>query len=196
MDNETFKKEYNADIGFVRCSFLGRPMTVSFASLFLFEKLLLEYPFQRIIEFGTWRGTLSLYLLLYSLSENSEFYTYDIKKFSSYEDEDKKDVLKESLDFNRHFRQKDIFNNIEEIKNLIRQTGRSILFCDDGDKKREFNTFVPFLKKGDVVGFHDWTREVQYSDIKETVTNYGLELVFEMECTRDDNLIRFFKKNK
>lgn len=193
---EEIMEKYNIDINFIRCTFLGRPVAQSFSALFLFEKVLLEYPFKRILEFGTWKGGLSLYLLLYCLSEKAEFYTYDIRKFDSYVDSNKKDILRKILEFDKYFILGDIFKNEQKIKTLLLKEGRSILFCDNGDKKLEFNTFAPHLKKGDVIGIHDWNKEVFFTDIEETVKKNELEMIFEDECTKYDDLIRFFKKNK
>jgi len=194
MDHETFKKEYNKDISFVRSTFLGRPMTVSFASLYLFEKVLLEYPVKRIVEFGTWKGNLSLYLYLYCLSEDAEFYTYDIYRFSSYYDEEKKDLLKEKLEFEKHFRRADVFKSATEIKEFLQQAGRSFLFCDNGKKTQEFITFAPFLKRGNIMGVHDWGTEVHIHQVEQVIKDNNLVFIFEEECLKNDKYIRFFKK--
>lgn len=187
---------YNTDISSIRCTFLGRPMTQTFAVLHIFEKLFLKYNFKRIVEFGTWRGALSLYFLLYCLGEKAEFVTYDTKKFNSYFDNNKKDILHEVLSFGKHFRQKDIFEHEEEIKSIIQKEGRTIIYCDNGDKIREFNMFVPHLKKDDIIGVHDWNKEIQLDDIKETIKKNGLKMILEKDCIKYDKKVRFFKKNE
>lgn len=186
---------YNIEISKIRCTFLGRPVAQSFAAFFLFEKILLENKFKRIVELGTWKGNLSLYFLLYCLSENAEFYTYDIYKLNSYID-CKQDKLKSILEFEKYFKLCDIFLNKNEIKHIIQKEGRTFLFCDNGHKKQEFNVFVPFLKVDDIVGVHDWEIEIKYEDIKEIIKKENLEMIFEDECKKNDNYLRFFKKIK
>jgi len=186
--------KFNKNINSTPCTFLGRPVTQAFASFFLWEKLLNSIEFKRIIEFGTWRGNLSLYLFLFCFSKGAEFFTFDIKEYSSYKDERQKDILKEILNFRQTFKKLDIFENIELISSLIKRNGRTILFCDNGNKIDEFKAFAPFLKVGDIIGVHDWEIEIFPSDVKEIVERENLEPFFLKECREIDDSIRFWKK--
>ena len=93
---------YNKGINKIACTFLGRPVGQTFSSFFVWEKLLTKYDFKRIIEFGTWKGNLSLYLYLFCLSEQAEFYSFDKLEMSSYFHRTD-DVLKEKLAFKNYF---------------------------------------------------------------------------------------------
>ena len=45
--------------------------------------------------------------------------------------------------------------------------GKTIVLCDGGDKPREFKTFSKYLKKGDLILGHDFSRNKDkwpYSD--------------------------------
>lgn len=46
-----------------------------------------------------------------------------------------------------------------EIGALIQRPGLTLLLCDNGDKIREFHTFAPYLKPGDVIMAHDYAVE-------------------------------------
>jgi len=186
-------KDFNTNISDIRCTFLGRPVAQSFAAFYLFEKVLLSNPFDRIVELGTWKGNLSLYLYLYCLSEEAEFYSYDIQKQNTYLN-DKKDILKDILHFDNHFKTLDVLNENEEISNIIKKDGRTIMFCDNGRKIQEFNIYAVFLKSGDIIGVHDWDSEISFEDIKETIEKEKLEMIFEDECIKNDRYLRFFKK--
>jgi cephalosporin hydroxylase len=45
------------------------------------------------------------------------------------------------------------------IKNEIESGGRTLIFCDGGDKNQEFNFFSKYLKIGDVIMLHDYYDE-------------------------------------
>lgn len=42
------------------------------------------------------------------------------------------------------------------IRARMGDAGKCFLLCDGGNKEKEWNTFAPFLKPGDVIGVHDW----------------------------------------
>ena len=111
-----------------------------------------------IIELGTWWGNFSLYFLLYCFNQEKEFFTYDVVRR-------KGSRLKRLLNFDAHHRKKDIFEYQAEIIKEIQKPGRTILFCDNGDKPREIKTFWPYLKEGDIMAVHDWLTEVKPADL-------------------------------
>lgn len=103
-----------------------------------------------IIEIGMNNGGFSLVLNDSRISEQADIYCYDI--------------------VNRNFDQnlkgsrinwfiKDIFSIENEVKNLIQREGTTLLFCDGGNKVREFNTFAKYLKKGDIIFAHDYHKD-------------------------------------
>ena len=130
------------------------------------EKILLENDYMRLIEFGTYKGGLSIFFLLWSLQRKSKFYTYDnmthkLSRIAYY------------LHLPEYFKKLDIFECEEEIGKLIKLPGQTIIFCDNGDKPKELKVFSKYLKVGDIIGVHDWLTEVQLSDIPE-----GLQLIY------------------
>ncbi len=181
------KKKVNKNIRKPHCTFLGQTIAQSFTSLFVWEKLLYERDFSRIVELGTWEGNLSLFLYLHCLNGGADFYTFDIQDF-------KPSIVKDRLNFSSHFERLDIWENIEKIKDIIQRDGRTILFCDDGSKEEEFKTFAPLIKCGDIIGVHDWKSEIWPQRIIDDVSKNGLEKIMEEECVKDAPLIRFFIK--
>lgn len=182
----------NIDISKIHCTFLGLPTLQSFAVFFIFEKILLDYPFKRIVELGTGQGGLALYLSLYCINKNAEFHTYDIEEINITT----KDILLSKIELKKYCKTKDIFENKEEIIAILKKEGRTILFCDNGDKILEFNTFAPHLKKGDIIGVHDWDEEIKLTDIQETLQKCQLKPIFEQECVKyDKDGARFFLRS-
>lgn len=171
-------------------NFLGGEMSQTRKAIWLWELILEHQPFKRIMEFGTWKGNLSLYFLMFCKARNAEFYTYDVKnrwkEMGSVE-------IKEMFEFPKHFYQLDIFRNIDEIGKIISQEGQTILFCDNGNKPREFNVFSKFLKVGDIIVVHDWGKEVFQENVKKPCEEYKLKEIFIKE-SEEENLTRVFQK--
>lgn len=149
----------------------------------LFEQVLGKVDFKQMVEIGTQSGNFSLYLYLFSLTKIAQFQTYDVK------DQIDRTFVKDLLGFRNHFQELDVFKHIEEVAELLSRPGKTVLFCDGGDKEREFNTFVPFLKPGDIVAVHDWGTEVHKK-------NLNLDSVDELEpkLCEQEGMIRFFVK--
>jgi hypothetical protein len=97
----------------------------------------------RIIEIGTRFGGFTSILEDHPISSNSDIFTFDI--------------------VNRHptfkrakFSLKDCFKYEKKIGDMIKGDGVTLLFCDGGNKIKEFNTFAKYLKKGDMIFAHDY----------------------------------------
>ena len=103
-------------------------------------------PFRRIIEIGTGSGGLSILFALYAIHQQAQFVTYDIKPCRN------RVLTALGVDF----RQKSCWEAETEIATFIQSQGRTLLFCDGGNKIREFNVFAPHLKPGDVIMAHDY----------------------------------------
>ncbi len=141
-----FKPSYlsrrtNERMQYPRCTFLGDTMSQSFSSLFLWENVLSEVEFARFIELGTSSGTLSGYFYLFCLNKGAEFFTFDIKK--DYNET----KIKSVLNFDTCFKSHNVLDDPEFVREIINKDGRSILFCDNGNKPLEFELYAPHLKK-------------------------------------------------
>ena len=150
-----------------KSSFLGWRMAQTPGALLFWENLLSKTKFSRIIEFGTMRGGLSYYFSLFCEERGAEFFTFDNADFP------KPDRVRND------FYNEDIFKNINDIRDLIQRDGVTILFCDNGFKRKEIKIFSKFLKKGDILAVHDWMTEVFPIDVPE-----GLEPIVEGEMTK------------
>ena len=174
----------------IQYGFLKVPMAQNSAAVPMLDKFL-RYVHERfgkinqIIELGTYQGGFSLFLHLASIMYGFKFVTYDI------EDKifDKK--LFDSLIVD--FRKKSIFTyeGEKEVSKIIKTPGISVLFCDNGQKIKEFNNYARYLKSGDYILAHDYcfsrtkffdevkdrswnSVEITYQDIEGTVKEHGL----------------------
>lgn len=170
-------------------TFLGAEMSQTTKAIWIWELVLEHQPFKRFIDIGTWKGNLSLFFYLYSKARSADFYTYDVRNlWGKFIKE-----FKIELGFDKHFYQWDVFQHIQEIGNIIKQEGQSIVFCDNGNKPREFNTFAQFLKSGDIIAVHDWMKEIFPENIKVPCEKYNLKEIFTKESD-EEGLTRFFQK--
>lgn len=163
-------------------TFLGRRIYQTPRALQFWEELLSSMDFKRVVEFGTTKGNFSIFFLLTCIQRKAEFFTYDIIDWKSL---DKRPHLKNLLNFDHHFFQLDIFKHEEGIGKIIQSEGRTILFCDNGDKPREFRTFAKYLKVGDVIAVHDWGTEIGTDDILEIVGDCNLRTIFVEESKKE-----------
>lgn len=52
----------------------------------------------------------------------------------------------------------------ERLRWWIQLDGPILVLCDGGDKAREFRSFAPFLKSGDIIMAHDYAPSREYFD--------------------------------
>lgn len=151
----------------------------------------------QVLEIGTSYGGLTL-LIRDLLDEvgltNSDFRSYDIMETNRFWLED---AISKGAKID--FRIKNVFNHMyndlseeEEIKSFIQQSGPTIVLCDGGSKKNEFNILSRLLKPGDIIMAHDYSpspeyfeehinnkiwkwHEIQDSDIQHSIEAYNLE---------------------
>lgn len=151
----------------------------------------------QVLEIGTSYGGLTL-LIRDLLDEvglpDSDFRSYDIMETNRFWLED---AISNGAKID--FRIKNVFNHMysdlveeEEIRSFIQQPGLTIVLCDGGSKKNEFNILSRLLKPGDIIMAHDYSptpeyfeehinnkvwkwHEIQDSDIQHSVELYNLE---------------------
>jgi len=121
-----------------------------------------------IIEIGTYYGGLSVYLASECIERGYKpLLTFDNKVRYRPKLFDKLDV---------DFVVDDVFSDasIDKVKEYVKNTP-ILLICDGGFKAKEFNTFVPLLPEGSVIGVHDWGIEVNQEGIQETIDRYQMK---------------------
>lgn len=161
-------------------TFLGFEMQQNrFAPLAWSEVIQREKP-ERIIEIGTWTGGFTC-LLAMCIQAGGVVMTYDNDLNRPWQVND----LRMSRLSILHC-QDDVFSlkGIASIDEDMAK-GKCILLCDGGNKIKEFQTFAPFLKSGDIIAAHDYadtrslqfwnTQEIVPLDVEKTVQECGLE---------------------
>lgn len=124
----------------------------------------------RIIEIGTAHGGLAVLFGLFARAYGCEFITYDIADTPDY-----KDLFSRlSVDF----RLQDVFADKDRLEKDIQKEGATILFCDGGNKIREFNEFALYLKAGDIIVAHDYSKDAEYYD---SISHNNIWSFFEID---------------
>lgn len=155
----------------------------------------------RILEIGTFHGGLTL-LLRDILDEiglvDSTIRTYDIneQEFLKPLVADRKvEVYTKNL-FNDSYDDWHSEISKQEINDYINKEGTTIVLCDGGCKKCEFNLLAPLLKKNDIIMAHDYAPDTEYfekhmkdkiwdwheirdSDIINSITKYNLKPYYQ-----------------
>lgn len=170
-------------------SFLGVRILQRWIDLVLWEKVLNAHKELRaIIELGTGRGGFSVFLLLQALQREMEFWTYDERELPEVSG----GTMARLIDLKSHFLLEDVFDLQGSLVEKINGLHPLLLFCDAGDKPKEFCTFVPLLQRGDLIGVHDWTEEISPSDIEPM---RGLvEPILHEECYEIGSITRFWRR--
>lgn len=115
--------------------------------------------FDNIIEIGTYNGGLTSWLYD-NKNPNAMVVSYDIDG-----------TINQTKRTDIDFRVEDCFaeKSFNEIISYIQRPGKTLVVCDGGDKPKEFNIFSEYLKSGDVIIAHDYSKDDDYWN---RVTNY------------------------
>jgi hypothetical protein len=153
----------------------------------------------RILEIGTFHGGLTLMLrdTLDSLGlSGSVIRTYDIN-----DQEFLKPLVKDKLVevytknvFDKEYKNFADYHAEKEITKFIQQDGCTLVLCDGGCKKCEFNLIAPLLKIDDIIMAHDYAPNNDFFNqyIKDKIWNW-LEIQDSdvSEVSAKHNLIPF-----
>jgi cephalosporin hydroxylase len=136
-----------------------------------------------IIEFGTsWGGVT---LILHETNINTELHTYDI----NCPRKPNKKFFNNSVIFHIN----DILSNpLEEIIDLCKDKRPKVLYCDNGNKIKEVKMYAKYLNVGDMLGVHDWNKEIVYDDVRDELKSFE-NIQHELFETNNWST-RFFKK--
>ncbi len=157
-------------------------------SLNFISRILEEQRPDTIIEIGTFTGGLSILLGQYGFLKSVRVETFDIV------DRRQNAGLFSALEINFHLL--DCFSPEGDsmIRDFLNASQRAFIFCDGGNKVKEFNHYADLMKSGDVICCHDYAvdketfdsqiylkwwgwHEISYADIKDAVERNGLVAV-------------------
>lgn len=120
------------------------------------QLLVSQYEIPLVIEMGTYQGGSAMVLA----DAGARVITYDVKNMVEVKDD--------RIDY----RVGDVFALEHEIAGLLQADGLKMLFSDNGDKKREINTFAKYLNPDDFLIAHDHPMEWRLDDVQDAVKGF------------------------
>jgi predicted O-methyltransferase YrrM len=139
------------------------------------------------VELGTYGGFTSLFLGLMARLRNADFYTFDIF-------DNRVDIVKKAWLSNMFFIQDDILTNINtKVIDLISKEN-TFLFIDNGNKIKETNMYLDYMKKGSVIVIHDWNTEIKIEDVEDVLRRNNMKSLYEDVSTSLNSLGRCWIK--
>ncbi len=151
--------------------FFGLKMQQHPQAVVRLNQLLNRFQPKNIVEIGSGNAGLSYLLATYATLTGGEYQGFDLieGKHAALLN-DYYSPLKGSI------RQADVLNdplNVELVKGIIEQPGRTLVLCDAG-KALEANIYIPSLKVGDFILMHDHATDAATfeRDIKGRVWNW------------------------
>jgi len=168
-------------------AFLGHRMLQQWVDLAVWEQVLdHNTQMMSILELGSYNGAFSNYLFLQCLSRRMQFNTIDVNGELLVVGE----IMWAMVKLGAKYLQADIFDG-KTVPGLIKTMPHPmILFCDNGNKPREFQTFAPMLQSGDIIAVHDWTEEFGPEHAKPV--EHLLTPLFHEECEKARAITRFW----
>lgn len=143
-----------------------------------------KYPPARIVEIGAYNGGFTCALGVHAWNIGAHVYSFDRSEIPNTKYRPLADLLGIKWFIMDCF----CAEAFGTIQSLISAPGICYLLCDGGNKVREFETFAPFLKPGDVIGAHDyfveredwWGRgEITQKQVSSVVLENNLELFMQ-----------------
>ena len=168
------------DLRKINHKFMGGGMSQNYFAIPWFEYYFDIHNFEYMVEFGSQKGTLSTYFANFAaITEKMFFETYEFKPQQAWAKREWEgcghwyEKLAEISPYINFFHQ-DVFSEETQthIKENVEQF-KTFIFCDGGDKAREFNMYAPLLKSGDCIAVHDWEQEIHFGQIEQTIRDYG-----------------------
>lgn len=162
-------------------TFMGLVVRQYWADIALWELFLTEHPeIKSIIELGTFKAGMSLFLLGNALNRGQNFWTFDRDRPIELES-----PVAQRIGLDLAFVHGDFFEGTRDalVQLLTEERFKPLmLFVDGSNKPREFKEFVPLLSPGDYCAIHDYTTEYKPEDLEPLAGT--LEPVFLEQCER------------
>jgi len=113
-----------------------------------------------MVELGTGTGGMSTVFILHSISRGFTFFTFDRWVWYKHMEPT---PLTELVNLAGYFHHVNLFSDEGQraVLEILDQPDLHplVLFCDNGNKRKEFEIYVPHLCPGDYAAVHDWGTE-------------------------------------
>lgn len=173
-------------------SFMGVPMVQAWQDLMLWERFLHQHNPKFILELGTFNGGLSTFLGIQAWSIQAGFMTVDWQDWVDHDH-----PLWRALGLDKCYLNIDIRTPrfIGILKDLLSAEHNHpfLLFCDNGNKPLEFQTFGPLLRTGDFLAVHDVTHEFNITSQDMGEMEHRVKQLLVEPCQALNSLTAWFE---
>lgn len=120
----------------------------------------------QVLEIGTFTGGLTL--ILRNLLDEIGMVNVPLRSYDTHNFLNNQELIGHIQNGRIEFIQKNMWpdlvnlKDVDEASEFIQRSGPTIVFCDGGNKPREFRTLSPLLKKGDHILGHDYAPNKDY----------------------------------
>ena len=164
-------------------TYCGLGISQTWSDLALWEAFLDGHRLGSILELGTWRGGMALFLAHQGRARDLAVVSVDLHHGGV----DRPDLIASA---GCRLVAMDLLGPgaPERMAALLAELpGPVVLFCDNGNKPAEWRSFVPLLASGDFAAVHDWGTEFTESDLNPT-----LPMLMQSPCEQAGSMTRFF----
>ena len=148
-----------------RQTLFGVPIVQQWCDLWLWEQVFEQTPeLKGVLELGTLKGGLSLFLRLQTMQRGQRFCTVDWVDFlTPCPLFDLVDMAGQRLEIDMW-----VGEGRATLNRMLADDAWHplLLLCDGGNKPKEVQTFTPLLRAGDIVAVHDWGTEFGPADLE------------------------------
>jgi cephalosporin hydroxylase len=167
----------------VNGTFAGADLAQTWQDLALWEAFLDRHPVASLVELGTWRGGMAIFLALQCRARGIRFLTAERFTDQIQRPDLLAELGAEVLAVDLHSGE-----GAARMREILEGLPRPrLLFCDDGDKRLEVRSFGPSLASGDLLAVHDWLAEIGPEDVPAEFVP-----LMQPECEGTESLTRFF----
>jgi len=144
----------------------------------------------KIVEFGSWRGGLTIFLSAWARNNKASLISMDNLEL----------ISKPTLSFinsgkSTCFLKRDVFSTtcFKEVKGFI-GNNKCFIYCDNGNKEKELVRYCELLSPGSVIGCHDYTIEVLKERIPRLFQSDFTPLLSDKQIENLGNIQQFWMK--
>lgn len=159
----------------------------------VFYDFLSSHKPERILEIGTALGGFTDFLFMSTreLNLKTKIQSYDINYNNWYDDLQKKGISIFVKNIFDHSYQSLIDNSIALF---IQQPGLTVVLCDGGCKKCEYNILSKYLKSNDIIMTHDYAPNKEYFDTCMNGTIWNWHEIQDSdisECMKEEKIEKY-----
>ena len=173
----------------------------TFGALYVFEEIFNRFPLAQIIEFGTGRGGLSMFLSVQANVRGFDYVTIDMKNKLSVDENftrcNPPQRKKIAQYVSSHCINGSVFDDtVFKLVTGILSLKRCLLYCDNGARFKELKTYMPEIWPGSIIGVHDWGRmpSLKYDEIEAYATSLQLNPILDELLPKTKSHQRFWIK--